>query len=68
MAKPFQKADDPSSRSFYGAVKLVQGGFGWLSCPDSYARFGKDIYLSKEDATELANDQAAQIDVLYLES
>ena len=62
MAKPFLKADDPSSRCFYGAVKLVPGGFGWLSCADSYARFGKDVYLSKEDAAELVNDPAAHTD------
>eukprot|EP00913_Durusdinium_trenchii_P002564 g2373.t1 len=56
LAEPFL-SDDLSDMYFYGAVKsFTDRGFGWLSCLDTAARFGRDVYLSKEDAAVLAND------------
>jgi len=49
--------DDFSDMYFYGAVKsFTERGFGWLSCADTLARFGREVYLSKEEATALAKD------------
>eukprot|EP00438_Fugacium_kawagutii_P004243 Skav217513 [mRNA] locus=scaffold647:63894:68907:+ [translate_table: standard] len=56
-AESFLPGDDFSHMYFYGTVKsFTERGFGWLSCADTLARFGREVYLSKEEATALAKD------------
>lgn len=58
-AEPLLAAgDDFFQMFFYGTVKNfnTERGFGWLNCADTTARFGREVYLSKEEATALAKD------------
>lgn len=46
--------------SFYGVIKSYneRRGFGFVVCEETARRFGRDVYLSKEEAMNLAKEPA----------
>jgi len=51
----------PDSESFYGVVKSYneRRGFGFVACEEIARRYGRDAYLSKDEALELARGPVA---------
>jgi len=56
------QADDKpcGDESFYGVIKSYneRRGFGFVVCEETARRFGRDVYLSKEEAALLAKEPA----------
>eukprot|EP00927_Polykrikos_kofoidii_P053925 TRINITY_DN48441_c0_g1_i1.p1 TRINITY_DN48441_c0_g1~~TRINITY_DN48441_c0_g1_i1.p1 ORF type:complete len:812 (-),score=131.48 TRINITY_DN48441_c0_g1_i1:296-2731(-) len=55
--------DDPKhghGENFYGVIKSYneRRGFGFVVCEETAKRFGRDVYLSKEEAMILAQEPA----------
>jgi len=52
--------EEMSSESFCGTIKSFNSrrGFGFVSCEETALRFGRDVYLSKDEAMILAAEPA----------
>jgi len=46
---------------YYGVIKSYneRRGFGFVACEETARNFGRDVYLSKEEASQLAKEGAA---------
>jgi len=55
------KQEEARVESFCGSVKSfnTRRGFGFLSCKETAQRFGRDVYLSKEEATLMLGGEPA---------
>jgi len=55
-----EKQEEVRMERFCGSVKSfnTRRGFGFLSCKETAQRFGRDVYLSKEEAMLLAGEPA----------
>jgi len=53
--------ENQSSETFCGSVKSfnTRRGFGFVSCEETAQRFGRDVYLSKDEVMALATDPFA---------
>jgi len=51
-------SESQSSKTFCGSVKSLntRRGFGFVSCEETAQRFGRDVYLSKDEVMALATD------------
>jgi len=49
----------PDGPAFYGVIKSYneRRGFGFVACEETARRFGRDVYLSKEEAVILAQER-----------
>jgi hypothetical protein len=55
-----EQQEQVSTESFCGSIKSfnTRRGFGFVSCEETALRFGRDVYLSKDEAMSLAVEPA----------